>query len=62
MNTRAQEVLEKAASLLKEIEGFGIFTTIEKGIFGGVKRPKDGGKGLAGVFEKTVPTLTRLFL
>ena len=52
MNTRAQEVLEKAASLLKEIEGFGIFTTIEKGIFGGVKRPKDGGKGLAGVFEK----------
>lgn len=30
MNTRAQEVLEKAASLLKEIEGFGIFTTIEK--------------------------------
>ena len=39
MNTRAQEVLEKAASLLKEIEGFGIFTTIEKGIFGGVKRP-----------------------
>ena len=52
MNTRAEEVLEKAASLLKEIEGYGIFTTIEKGIFGGVKRPKDGGKGLAGVFEK----------
>lgn len=52
MNTRAQEVLQKAADLLKEIETYGIFTTIEKGIFGGVKRPKDGGKGLAGVFEK----------
>lgn len=30
----------------------GIFKTIEKGVFGGVRRPIDGGKGLAGVFEK----------
>lgn len=61
MNTRAQEVLVKAAELLKEIEGYGIFTTIEKGIFGGVKRPKDGGKGLAGVFEKD-PTYFNSFI
>ena len=27
----------------------GLFTTIEKGKFGGVKRPKDGGHGLEGV-------------
>jgi len=52
MNTRAQEVLKKAADLLKTIETMGIFKTIEKGVFGGVRRPIDGGKGLAGVFEK----------
>ena len=52
MNTRAQEVLAKAADLLKTIETMGIFKTIEKCVFGGVRRPIDGGKGLAGVFEK----------
>lgn len=52
MNTRAQEVLQKAADLLKTMETMGIFKTIEKGVFGGIKRPIDGGKGLAGVFEK----------
>ena len=31
---------------------FGLFDTLEKGIFGGVKRPKDGGKGLNGVVSK----------
>ena len=30
----------------------GLFTALEKGIFGDVKRPKDGGKGLAGVVTK----------
>ena len=39
-------------ALLKEIEKLGLFTTIEKGIFADVKRPKDGGKGLAGVVFK----------
>ena len=52
IQSRANEVLEKAADLLKEIEGLGLFTTIEKGIFADVKRPKDGGKGLAGVVVK----------
>lgn len=46
MQTRANEVLANAHSLLKEIEKNGLFTTLEKGIFGGVKRPIDGGKGL----------------
>ena len=52
IQTRANEVLAKAADLLKDIEKLGLFTTIEKGIFADVKRPKDGGKGLAGVVVK----------
>ena len=52
MQTRANEVLTKATELLSEIEELGLFTTIEKGIFADVKRPKDGGKGLAGVVVK----------
>lgn len=49
---RADEVLHKAADLLTEIEGLGLFKTLEQGVFGGIKRPIDGGKGLAGVYEK----------
>ncbi len=49
---RASFVLEKANELLEEIEQLGLFDTLEKGIFGGVKRPKDGGKGLNGVVGK----------
>ncbi|MFX0005112.1 MAG: lysine 5,6-aminomutase subunit alpha [Promethearchaeota archaeon] len=52
MEKRANEVLEKAFNLLKEIEKQGLFKTIEKGIFANIKRPMDGGKGLDGVFEK----------
>lgn len=49
IQSRAQEVLQNATSLLEEIEKEGLFTTIEKGKFGGVKRLKTGGKGLSGV-------------
>ena len=49
---RAQEVLSMAEELLRDIEREGIFDTIEKGKFGGVKRSFTGGKGLAGVVEK----------
>ena len=52
IRNRANEVLVKATDLLKEIEKLGLFTTIEKGIFADVKRPKDGGKGLNGVVVK----------
>ncbi len=52
IRSRANEVLTKATELLKEIETLGLFTTLEKGIFADVKRPKDGGKGLAGVVIK----------
>jgi beta-lysine 5,6-aminomutase alpha subunit len=30
----------------------GLFNSLEEGIFADVKRPKNGGKGLAGVAEK----------
>ncbi|MBQ7624353.1 MAG: D-lysine 5,6-aminomutase subunit alpha, partial [Clostridia bacterium] len=52
IQNRANEVLTKAADLLKQIEKLGLFGTLEKGIFADIKRPKDGGKGLAGVVAK----------
>ncbi|MCK4380502.1 MAG: lysine 5,6-aminomutase subunit alpha [Candidatus Lokiarchaeota archaeon] len=52
MEKRVDGVLNKAYDLLKEIEKQGLFKTIEKGIFAGIKRPIDGGKGLDGVFKK----------
>ena len=52
MEKRANEVLSKAYSLLKEIEKEKLFKTIEKGIFANIKRPIEGGKGLNGVIKK----------
>lgn len=49
---RAQMVLSDAAELLKSIEKEGLFLTLEQGKFGGVKRARDGGKGLPGVCAK----------
>lgn len=52
IQSRAQEVLGKAEDLLTQIEKEGLFQTIEQGKFGGVKRSRIGGKGLAGVVRK----------
>lgn len=49
---RAQEVLDKTIALLEQLQVEGLFTSIEKGIFADVKRPKEGGKGLKGVSLK----------
>lgn len=49
---RAQLVLNNTIALLEEIVKEGLFTALEKGIFGDVKRPKNGGKGLEGVTAK----------
>ena len=49
---RAQSVLSDADRLLKQIEKEGLFITIEHGKFGGIKRARDGGKGLEGVSMK----------
>jgi len=49
---RASEVLCGAESLLGEIRELGLLTTLENGLFAGIKRHRDGGRGLDGVFEK----------
>jgi beta-lysine 5,6-aminomutase alpha subunit len=49
---RAQFVLSEADALLRQIEKEGLFSTIEQGKFGGVKRARDGGKGLEGVIVR----------
>jgi len=51
---RAQKVVEDALGTLTKIEKEGLFSALEKGMFGDVKRPKNGGKGLAGVAEKGI--------
>ena len=50
---RAQQVLEEAIELLGRVEKEGLFSSLEKGIFGDVKRSKTGGKGLQGVVQKS---------
>jgi beta-lysine 5,6-aminomutase alpha subunit len=50
---RSKEVLIQAYELLKVIESQGLFETINKGTFAGIKRPLDGGKGLDGVIQKS---------
>lgn len=49
---RAKLVLNNTIALLEEIVKEGLFSALEKGIFGDVKRPKNGGKGLEGVTHK----------
>ena len=53
IQTRTAEVLKKAADLLEDIESQGLFATLEKGMFAGIKRARDGGKGLSGVTQKS---------
>ncbi|MCK9255938.1 MAG: D-lysine 5,6-aminomutase subunit alpha [Bacteroidales bacterium] len=50
---RAQEVLNNAHKLLSDIEEVGLFDALEKGLFADTKRAKTGGKGLAGVVQKS---------
>lgn len=52
IQNRANEVLEKAANLLEEIQKYGLYGTLNRGIFADIKRPTDGGKGLDGVVVK----------
>lgn len=49
---RAYFVLKQAYSLLIGIERDGLFNTLEKGAFAGIKRSRDMGKGLDGVIVK----------
>ncbi len=49
---RAQDVVVEAADFIAEVEETGLMNIIEQGKFAGVKRPRDGGKGLEGVAVK----------
>ncbi len=53
VRNRAKVVLNNATELLEKIAGEGLFNALEKGMFADVKRPKNGGKGLAGVCQKS---------
>jgi beta-lysine 5,6-aminomutase alpha subunit len=50
---RAQLVLDETLEMLGEVKKRGLFTAIETGMFAEIKRPRDGGKGFDGVYEKT---------
>jgi beta-lysine 5,6-aminomutase alpha subunit len=52
IQNRAQTVLSKAHELLSEINEVGLFSALEKGVFGDVKRSIHDGKGKDGVIEK----------
>jgi len=49
---RAREVLQKAHTLLQEIDKYKLFAALEMGVFADIKRRRDGGKGLDGVVQK----------
>lgn len=52
MEQRAANVLDLTLDLLQGIRRDGLFRTIEEGRLAGIKRPFEGGKGLAGVIVK----------
>jgi len=52
IQSRAAEVLGRACDLLAEIERHKLFPTLERGIFAGIRRGQDAGKGLDGVVLK----------
>ncbi|MBN1968575.1 MAG: lysine 5,6-aminomutase subunit alpha [Candidatus Delongbacteria bacterium] len=52
MQTRAKLVLDQTVDFLNEINEIGLFDSIEKAMFADVRRPKNGGKGFDGVYEK----------
>ncbi len=52
MKKRSDEVIENSIKLLEKVKNTGLFKALEEGIFAGIKRPLDGGKGADGVFTK----------
>lgn len=53
MQSHAKNVLDRSITFLEQINEKGLFDAIEHRMFAEVARPKNGGKGLEGVFEKT---------
>ncbi len=52
IRNRARLVLDNSIILLEKLNEEGLFSALEKGIFGDVKRQRTGGKGLDGVCQK----------
>jgi beta-lysine 5,6-aminomutase alpha subunit len=50
---RAEKVLDEALALLEEVERDSIWDAISRGAFADVKRTRTGGKGYAGVVERS---------
>ncbi len=53
VQNRAKEVLDQTISFLEEVNHKGLFDAIEQKMFAEISRPKNGGKGLDGVYEKS---------
>jgi len=53
MAKRAEVVLGDACKLLEDISRKGIFESLSEGVFAGIKRGENEGRGLNGVFEKS---------
>jgi len=53
MARRARQVLDETIAMLSDVKKRGLMTAIETGMFAEIKRPRDGGKGFDGVYEKT---------
>lgn len=53
IQSRAKTVLGDAIELLEQVNHAGLFSALEQGIFADIKRPLTGGKGLAGVSQKS---------
>jgi beta-lysine 5,6-aminomutase alpha subunit len=57
---RARRVLGEARALLSAVEQEGLLSSIARGVFADVRRPETGGKGLAGVVERSASYLNPL--
>jgi beta-lysine 5,6-aminomutase alpha subunit len=53
MEQRARQVLDETVQLLEEVQSKSIWKAISEGVFADVKRTKTGGKGYAGVVERS---------
>ena len=52
MARRARLVVDETIQMLSDVKKRGLFSAIETGMFAEIKRPRDGGKGFDGVYEK----------
>jgi beta-lysine 5,6-aminomutase alpha subunit len=52
VEARAQQVLSEALELLRHVARIGLMQAVEEGLFAGIKRQRDGGKGTDGVFAR----------